>query len=213
MRILRFAITFLLIAVPCWAAMDQIAGQDISGLDQIAGQTISGLDQIAGQNISSGGGGTGTLGKETIGASTAGVNSSRIQKVTYSGTDFTLAKGFRYSPSSSSADIYIMIYDDVSGTPTNLLAESDLNSVQSNGDWDEYSFSGANQITIENGTTYWIGYHTDATVDYSYDGDDAWDTLWANLTGYATPPDPYPGGTASDNTFSLFIGDATATAP
>lgn len=53
-RYIATALFVLFAASIAWAAIDQWAGQDISGLDQIAGANITGLDQWAGQDLPGG---------------------------------------------------------------------------------------------------------------------------------------------------------------
>ena len=161
--------------------------------------------------------GTGTLGK-TDGASNGSSGNSRLQKRTSSDPDFTLAKGFTESTFAYPAtDSFMVVYSD-SGGPDTLLAKSGEDTDGIAVGWNEYAFTGDNQICIENGETYWIGFCLSGTISYGYTDDDAWDVLSRDWTGsydYANPPDStfWSGATASDRTLDCVIGDSTMSTP
>lgn len=71
----------------------------------------------------------------------------------------------------------MVVYSDVAGTPTTLLATSNEVTVTNTSYQNvNFTFTGANQITITNGTTYWIGFHNedpsspDFQISYSSTG-------------------------------------------
>lgn len=81
-----------------------------------------------------------------------------------------------------------VIYSDSGGSPTNLLAVTDDGSFTNTSEAENtLNFTGGNQITINSGTTYWIGIHLqdpgtpswnfsrDATANQRVtNGDDIW---------------------------------------
>jgi hypothetical protein len=69
---------------------------------------------------------------------------------------------FRVWVSSGTAQIRGIIYSNVAGQPSALLAVTD-NGIISNTAEAAVTlvFSGANLITLSDGTTYWVGFHTE----------------------------------------------------
>lgn len=54
----------------------------------------------------------------------------------------------------------LVIYADNAGSPDALLAVSDLVAISNTSEQAiDYTFSGANQITVASGTPYWVGVH------------------------------------------------------
>ena len=79
-------------------------------------------------------------------------------------------------------------YSDSAGSPTNLLAVTDDSTFTNTTEWEvTANFTGGNQITVNSGTQYWIGFHVqdpgtpswnvsrDATANQRVtNGDDVW---------------------------------------
>ena len=93
-----------------------------------------------------------------------------------------IAKSYYYMRSDDN-NMKMGIYD----SSENLLAESDALSSASDG-WNEFTWSGANQITITSGTTYRIGIIGDGTLAiYS----SMTTTESGSSSSYPTLPDPW----------------------
>lgn len=114
--------------------------------------TLSAVTHITGQN-------TGDLNTDS-----SSVDIIRLGSFTASNGTGTIKTGtgrLRVS-SAGSFNVRMVVYSNVAGTPTTLLSTSDATSVSSTSYSDvAFTFSGANQITITNGTTYWIGFHSE----------------------------------------------------
>lgn len=115
--------------------------------------------------------------------------------------------------SAGTCNVRMVIYSDVAGALTSastLLAVSDDTSFTNTTEADvNFTFSGANQITVTSGQQYWIGVHAqdpgtpswnisrDATADQrKVNGDDVWTggsaTPWgADITSLSGPIDAY----------------------
>ena len=93
------------------------------------------------------------LGYDTIGGS-SGNFSGQCNPYTNSGDTFTLTKGYFYT--TSTHDFRMSVWPDAE-FPSGTDACSTLNDLGDTG-WRSVNFDGANQITISNGSTYWICY-------------------------------------------------------
>lgn len=115
--------------------------------------------------------------------------------------------------SAGTCNVRAVIYSDVAGSLTSastLLAVSDDTSFTNTTEAEvNFTFSGANQITVTSGQQYWIGFHAqdpgtpawnisrDATADgRKVNGDDVWTggsaTPWgAGITSLSGPIDIY----------------------
>jgi hypothetical protein len=154
----------------CWAAIDQIAGQDISGLDQIAGQTLSGLDQVAGLDLPAGGGNctastpgndNDEIGYMTIGADNATHSNNRfycwLRQADCTGS---LGTAYIYARSTS-GDRYQKLLvasttdTDPSASPTNgtVIGYTAEITTDTSAGWDSTAMSGGSVTQSE---YYWV---------------------------------------------------------
>jgi hypothetical protein len=164
------AILLFVFAGVCWAAIDQIAGQDISGLDQIAGQTLSGLDQVAGLDLPSGGGNctastpgndNDEIGYMTIGGTNAAHTGNRFYCWLYqAGCSDSLNDAYIYARSAT-GDRYQKILvasttdTNPSTAPTNgtvIGYTAEITTDTSEG-WDSGAMSGG---SVTSGNYYWV---------------------------------------------------------
>ncbi len=107
---------------------------------------------------------------------------------------------------AGSAAVRGIIYSDVAGVPTTLLAVTDDGSVVATSETAlTLNFSGANLISITSGTPYWIGLHWQdpAGGDLVLSRD-----ATANLRRTSDGTDTWTGGTASN-----FAGPVTLSGP
>jgi hypothetical protein len=103
---------------------------------------------------------TETLGKLTDGASSSASSSNKTAVSLHTATDTgTLTGGHaRIWISAGSTNTKCVVYADSAGAPGALLAESDVVVLSATAEAEvDYTFSGAEQITITSGTPYWIG--------------------------------------------------------
>lgn len=121
------------------------------------------------------------LGYDTVGGSTTNFTSA-CNKYTNTGATFTLTKGYVYT--TSSYDFVMSVWSvDGSGDPDTNIACSDVNdSADGGGSWRAVDFTGGDQISIVNGTDYWICFNNSSGsfVRY-YDAAGSIDTYYYNL--------------------------------
>lgn len=89
---------------------------------------------------------------------------------------------------------HLVIYSDVAGSPSALLAVSDDVTINTGTSESAvaYTFSGANQISITSGTAYWIGVH------FTDPGTGNFSISRANTAGLVrSDPDTYSDGSAN----------------
>lgn len=101
-----------------------------------------------------------TFGKTTLGSSSSTSNADKVAVSSASPSETgQVVTGHAELGAASAAPTKFAIYADDGGTPGALLAESDVLSPSISGAraWRTFTFSGANQITVEAGVTYWIG--------------------------------------------------------
>jgi hypothetical protein len=156
-------------------------------------------------SASGGSGGDGTA--STLGRSTGGdvLTSSSTDKIAVSkfvasaGGKVTAGHFRAWLSASGSTLSKMVIYADSSGSPGSRLATSDEITISSTveDDTQDYVFSGANQITITSGTTYWVGAAWDdpGTPNLVYSHDGASTQRYESTATYGTPPNPF--GTVS----------------
>jgi hypothetical protein len=121
-----------------------------------------------------GGGGTSTVGQtaNSSGSSVSSSNKTVVSKFT-AGSSGTLTAGHaRLSLSATgSASTCLVVYADASGVPGARLAQSSLVSVTSTTETlVNYVFTGAAQVAIASGTSYWIGpsWQDPGTINVAY---------------------------------------------
>jgi hypothetical protein len=121
-----------------------------------------------------GGGGTSTVGQtaNSTGSSVSSSNKTVVSKFT-AGSSGTLTAGHaRLSLSAAgSASTCLVVYADAAGVPGARLAQSSLVSVTSTTETlVNYVFTGAAQVAIASGTSYWIGpsWQDPGTINVAY---------------------------------------------
>lgn len=102
-----------------------------------------------------------TVGKITdgTGSSASSADKTAVSRFTSaaSGT-LTAGRARAWMTGGGSASTRLVVYANSGSAPGALLAQSDVNTVASTAEApQDYVFSGANRITIANGTDYWIG--------------------------------------------------------
>jgi hypothetical protein len=127
----------------------------------VAGSGDGSFDDIRSATSVSGSGSTSTVGQTANNASSSSSSSDKtvLSKFT-AGASGTLSAGHaRLSlDAAGSASTALVVYADSSGVPGARLAQSGLVSVTSTTEaLVNYTFTGANQVAITNGTGYWIG--------------------------------------------------------
>jgi hypothetical protein len=154
---------------------------------------------------SAGGDGTSsTLGRAVGGATLTSSSTDKmaVSKFVASAAGTLTAGHFRaWLDASGSTLSKMVVYADSSGAPGSRLAVSDEVTISSTVEdhVQDYVFSGANQITIVSGTTYWVGAAWDdpgtPSLVYSHDGVSAGRT--ESTATYGTPPSSFgtPSGT------------------
>lgn len=109
-----------------------------------------------------------TFGKTTDGASTQQYTSDRklVSKASPASNGTVTGGTVRiYTASAVNVPCRAVIYSDNAGEPNALLAVSDDTSFNSASEIAvNFTFSGANQISVVAGTDYWIGVHYDYTT-------------------------------------------------
>lgn len=173
-----------------------------------------------------------TLGYTSVGASDDwfGADYLYVAGPYAAGSTFTAVKATGYRVGASADRVMrAIVYADSSGVPGALVAITDDVTIPNGaaGAWYDFTFDGTNgtgNFTINNGSSYWIGYWEQSGTtsgDSSHLKYDAWgDYPTHNLTykagsGFSTGPgvtgalDPYPtsgDGTTNDQ-LSLYITD------
>lgn len=101
-----------------------------------------------------------TLGKTSNGDQEASSTTTKMVVSSYTATDTgVIRKGtVRCKVDAGSANVKFVVYSDVAGAPGKQLAESDILSVTNTTEQaNDFTFSGYNQISIVDGTEYWLG--------------------------------------------------------
>lgn len=151
---------------------------------------------------SSGGDGSATtLGRTTGGAVDTASSTDKMAVSSFTATaggKLTAGHFRAWLDASGSTSSKMVVYADSSGAPGTRLAVSDQITINTTAEGvRDYVFSGANQITIVSGTTYWIGAAWDdpgtPNLTYSHDGQTGKRT--ESTATYGTPPTPF--GTVS----------------
>lgn len=94
---------------------------------------------------------------------------------------------------SGSAPVKMVIYADSTGNPGALLAVSDEISLIATAEGDvNFTFSGANQISVVGSTPYWIGYHNGTLTGGSFVSISSDSTA----SGHRNDTDTYSDGTS-----------------
>ena len=118
-------------------------------------------DVVSGTGAGTGGGGTtSSFGKQTDGASSSASSADKtaVSSVTAAASGTLTAGHARAWVDGGSATTKCVVYANSSGAPGARLASSDPVTVSNTSEAvKDYVFSGANQIAIASGTTYWIG--------------------------------------------------------
>lgn len=158
-------------------------------------------------SASGAGGGTGsatTLGNGVAGTGGAETTLSSADKMVASSATATasgtLTSGhFRaWLDAAGSTLSKMVVYADSSGVPGAKLATSDELTITATAESvRDYTFSGANQIAITSGTTYWVGAAWDdpGTPSLTFSRDAQSSKRVESTATYGTPPDPW--GTVS----------------
>jgi hypothetical protein len=140
-----------------------------------------------------------TLGKTTTGTTTntSSGNKAVVSPATASGSGTLTAGHFRVSISAGTADVNLVVYADSGGSPGALLAVSDTLTISNTAlAWNDFTFSGANQISISNGVTYHVGgsWADPGATSFTYERDNT-----ASQRFEQTSHNPDPFGTPSLN--------------
>jgi len=107
--------------------------------------------------IGGSGSGSGTLGYEDVGG-TEGSFPGKCNQWT-ADASFTATKGYFYNNSANTSSFKMAIWSDDGGTPGAPSAElgcSDTTAGDNVANWDELTFTGEEQVSITNGTKYWV---------------------------------------------------------
>jgi hypothetical protein len=138
-----------------------------------------------------------TLGKTTTGTTTTSSSGNKtvVSPATASASG-TLATGqFRVLITSGTGDLNLVVYADSGGSPGALLAVSDTLTISNTTmAWNVFTFSGANQISITNATTYQVGasWADPGAASFTYERDNT-----ASQRNEQTTHNPSPFGTPS----------------
>lgn len=138
-----------------------------------------------------------TLGKTTTGTNTntSSGNKAVASPATASGSGTLTAGHFRVSISAGTADVNLVVYADSSGSPGALLAVSDTLTISNTAlAWNDFTFSGANQISISDTVTYHVGasWADPGATSFTYERDNT-----ASQRNEQTTHNPDPFGTPS----------------
>lgn len=138
-----------------------------------------------------------SFGKSTTGSNTntSSGNKAVVSPATPASSGTVTAGHFRINIDSGSGNVDLVIYADSSGAPGALLATSDAVSVTNTTmAWVDFTFSGANQISVVSGTQYWVGasWADPGTPTFTYERDNT-----ASQRDEQTTHDPNPFGTPS----------------
>ena len=108
--------------------------------------------------------------------------------------------------SAGSTTINAVIYADSAGAPGSLLATSDSATLTSTttGNQVDFTFSGANQISVGSGTTYWVGisWQDPGTPSVTYGRDT---TASGRQESASYLPDPFGTPTALAGPIDVWI--------
>jgi hypothetical protein len=166
------------------------------------------FDDIRSATTSSGGGSTSTLGQTANSgfASSSSSDKTVVSKFT-AGASGTLTGGHaRLSLSATgSASTALVVYADAAGVPGARLAQSSLVSVTATTETlYNYVFTGANQVAIANGTSYWIGpsWQDPGTINVAYSRNSTASQVQA-VNAFA--PTTFGTGTASSGPVDAYI--------
>lgn len=115
----------------------------------------------------------------------------------------TLAAGHLYGRESSGANAKMLVYNS---DGSSLLATSDGLGLSAGDAWNDFTFSGGNQISINSGTTYCIGVIADHYWYLKYEAGSFSTTEDADGS-YATPPSvlTISGDNSSGGPHSMYI--------
>ena len=138
-----------------------------------------------------------TLGKTTTGTNTTSSSGNKavVSPHTASGSG-TLATGrCRILITTGTGDVNLVVYADSGGSPGALLATSDTLTISNTAmAWNDFTFSGANQISIVDTTTYHVGasWADPGSASFTYERDNT-----ASQRNEQTTHNPDPFGTPS----------------
>jgi hypothetical protein len=149
-----------------------------------------------------------TFGYTTEGSSSFGLGADIASACKFSLTEAgNITKISAYTRRNVAGDKYCktLIYSDVAGAPTTLLATSDAVLIVSVG-WYDFTISYS-----ASAGTYWLVMITDTGIDVYYDAGGVNQSCWKTVFTYASPANPFgaPSGYADRNT--SIHADYTAT--
>ena len=157
------------------------------------------------------------LGKTTNGASTSSssANKTVVSKATSSVNGVVTAGHARlWVDTGSASSVRMVVYSDSSGLPGSLLGSSDAITVSNTSEeLKDFTFSGAQQASISNGTDYWIGFTWPDpganNISWSRDGTagQAQQNSLNNAASFGTP------GTALTGPIDAYIDVSSSTPP
>ena len=102
-----------------------------------------------------------TLGKTSngTGQSSSSANKTVVSLFTADANGVLASGAARLWVDAGSASVQLVVYADSAGAPGALLALSDSESISNTSETEiAFDFSGADQIDIDNGTSYWLGF-------------------------------------------------------
>jgi hypothetical protein len=146
-----------------------------------------------------------TFGKTTAGSSFSASTAPRVWASTASPASTGVVQGGTariWLDASGSTSVKMALYADSSGAPGALLAESDAVTVTSTTEGDQaFTFSGANQVTVTSGVSYWIAVAWNdpgtPSLNVSRDGT-ATSRREQTVASWPTLPDPFGTPTANN---------------
>lgn len=161
-----------------------------------------------------------TFGKTTDGASSSTSSADKIAASVFTPSESgTLTAGHArvWLSAAGTSGTRIVVYADSAGAPGALLATSDETVVTAITEAvRDYTFSGANQISITSGTPYWLGLMWDdpgtPSVTFSRDAT-ASGRLEVQGFTYPTPPDPFGTGTVQTGPIDVWAETTGASGP
>jgi hypothetical protein len=166
------------------------------------------FDDIRAATSVTGGGSTSTLGQTANNSfsSTSSSDKTVLSKFTAGATGTLTGGHARLSLSAAgSASTCLTVYADASGVPGARLAQSSLVAVTATAETlYNYVFTGASQVTITNGTSYWIGpsWQDPGTITIAYSRNSTASQVQA-VNSFA--PTTFGTGTASSGPVDAYI--------
>jgi hypothetical protein len=183
------------------------------------------FDDVVVTCVETGGGGGGdpvtfNFGKETDGASSSASSTVKMAASKFTSTgDGVLKSGHArlWLSATGSADAKLSVYADSSGAPGAQLAESDVLAITNTTEAvKDFTFSGAEQIDIVDGTDYWLAaaWNDPGTpsMNISRDGTAS---ARQEVQGFTWPtlPDPYGTPTAQSGPMDIWVTVEEPVAP